>query len=50
MWQYTDGAVGPEPHDIPGFGNCDRDMFNGTSVDLQTFWLPQPAILARTGT
>lgn len=33
MWQYTDGAVGPDPHAIPGFGQCDRDKFNYCIVD-----------------
>jgi lysozyme len=51
LWQYTDGAVGPPPHAIPGFGNCDRDMFNGTTADLKAFWAPpQLAVLAATGT
>jgi lysozyme len=39
MWQYTDGAVGIDPLDIPGFGHCDRDIFNGTVDELQnSFW------------
>lgn len=51
MWQYTDGAVGPEPHEVPGVGHCDRDKFNGTAGDLKMFWAPSPpAVLARTGT
>jgi lysozyme len=50
MWQYTDGAVGPQPHVVPGFGPCDRDLFNGTAADLKTFWEPSPAVLAATGT
>jgi lysozyme len=50
LWQYTDGAAGPEPHEIPGFGHCDRDLFNGTAADLRTFWTPPAPALARTGT
>jgi lysozyme len=38
MWQYTDGAVGPEPHEVDGVGRCDRDRFNGTAARLREFW------------
>lgn len=38
LWQYTDGAAGRPPHDVPGIGRCDRDMFNGTADELATFW------------
>lgn len=38
LWQYTDGAAGPAPHDVPGIGRCDRDQFNGTAAQLQAFW------------
>ncbi len=38
FWQYTDGALGPEPHAIDGVGRCDRDRFNGTEADLRAFW------------
>jgi lysozyme len=38
MWQYTDGAAGPAPHEVPGIGLCDRDMFNGTEAELRAFW------------
>ena len=38
LWQYTDGAVGPEPHSVPGIGRCDRDRFNGSEAGLRTFW------------
>jgi len=38
LWQYTDGAVGPEPHQVPGIGRCDRDRFNGTEKELESFW------------
>jgi lysozyme len=38
MWQYTDGALGPQPHDVPGIGRCDRNQFNGDVVALNKFW------------
>jgi lysozyme len=38
LWQYTDGAFGPDPHTVAGVGRCDRDMFNGTEEQLKTFW------------
>jgi len=38
MWQYTDGAVGPEPHQVAGIGHCDRDQFNGSEAQLQKLW------------
>lgn len=38
LWQYTDGAVGPEPHTVPGLGRCDRDKFNGTEAQLRKLW------------
>jgi lysozyme len=38
MWQYTDGAVGPEPHGVAGVGNCDRDQFNGDMDGLTKLW------------
>lgn len=38
MWQYTDGALGPEPHSVPGVGRCDRDQFNGTLAALKKLW------------
>jgi lysozyme len=38
MWQYTDGAAGPDPHEVPGAGLCDRDKFNGDESGLQTLW------------
>lgn len=37
MWQYTDGAVGPVPHDIGGV-HFDRDTYNGSLAELRTFW------------
>jgi lysozyme len=38
LWQYTDGALGPDPHDIPGVGRFDRDLFNGDEPALRSFW------------
>ncbi|HYL10881.1 MAG TPA: glycoside hydrolase family 25 protein [Candidatus Acidoferrales bacterium] len=38
MWQYTDGAVGPDPHEVPGAGMCDRDKFNGNQARLRALW------------
>jgi lysozyme len=38
MWQYTDGALGPEPHAVTGVGRCDRDKFQGTEAELRTMW------------
>ncbi len=51
MWQYTDGAVGPEPHEVPGFGHCDRDFYNGSIDDLNAFWkVAHLAVISGTGT
>lgn len=38
MWQYTDGAIGPEPHRVSGIGHCDRDKFNGSEAQLRQLW------------
>ena len=38
LWQYTDGALGPDPTEIPGVGRYDRDLFNGSADELQAFW------------
>jgi lysozyme len=38
MWQYTDGAVGPEPHRVAGIGRCDRNKFNGSENNLRKLW------------
>lgn len=38
MWQYTDGANGPEPHKVDGVGRCDRDKFNGDEAGLRKLW------------
>jgi len=46
MWQYTDGALGPEPHTVDGIGACDRDTYNGSADDLVAFWQAGGSILA----
>ncbi|MCA1592610.1 MAG: glycoside hydrolase family 25 protein [Acidobacteria bacterium] len=38
LWQYTDGAIGPQPHNVSGVGRCDRDKFNGTEAQLRKLW------------
>ena len=38
MWQYTDGGLGPPPHEVPGVGRCDRDQFNGSRKRLDALW------------
>jgi lysozyme len=38
MWQYTDGAFGPEPHQVGGVGRCDHDLFNGGEAELRELW------------
>lgn len=43
MWQYTDGAVGPQPRTVDGVGACDRDQFNGDLAGLQRLWNVSPA-------
>jgi lysozyme len=44
MWQYTDGAAGPNPHNVPGAGLCDRDRFNGDGVGLTRLWGVSPQL------
>ncbi len=38
MWQYTDGALGPQPHTVHGIGRCDRNFFNGDLTQLRQLW------------
>ncbi len=38
LWQYTDGGVGPEPHEVKGIGRCDRNKFNGGKTGLRKLW------------
>jgi lysozyme len=49
MWQYTDGDAGPQPHSVPGVGNCDRDQFNGDESRLRALWNVGPAPGSGTG-
>jgi lysozyme len=44
MWQYTDGAAGPDPHSVPGAGMCDRDKFNGDVAGLARLWGATPQL------
>jgi lysozyme len=38
LWQYTDGAIGPNPNPIPGIGHCDQNCYNGTPDQLRQKW------------
>lgn len=38
LWQYTDGASGPEPRGVPGAGLCDRNYYNGEPAELTARW------------
>jgi lysozyme len=38
LWQFTDGSAGPEPHQTPGVGRCDRDRFQGGEAELKNQW------------
>jgi lysozyme len=38
LWQYTDGAIGEQPHTVNGIGHCDRDKFNGGEQQLRKLW------------
>lgn len=38
LWQYTDGDVGPQPHDTPGVSGADRNIFQGTTQQLKDAW------------
>jgi lysozyme len=38
LWQYTDGAAGPEPRSVDGVGPCDRNLFNGSPAEFAEFW------------
>ena len=44
MWQYTDGAAGPDPHSVPGAGLCDREKFNGDEAGLSQLWGVAPVL------
>jgi len=48
LWQYTDGALGPEPHEAAGIGRCDRSRYDGTEAQLRRAWpFSRPARVAR---
>lgn len=38
LWQYTDGDVGPEPHETRGVEGADRNIFQGSIDDLKAEW------------
>jgi lysozyme len=38
LWQFTDGDVGPEPHETPGTTGADRSIFQGTTQELKALW------------
>lgn len=39
LWQYSDGRVGPGPHDVSGVtGDIDLNAFNGTRDELTASW------------
>jgi lysozyme len=38
LWQYTDGDVGPQPHETPGTSGADRNIFQDTTQQLKDFW------------
>jgi lysozyme len=38
LWQYTDGDVGPQPHETPGATGADRNIFQGSTSQLRAQW------------
>jgi lysozyme len=38
LWQYTDGAVGPQPRSTPGASGADRNRFAGSVEQLRQSW------------
>jgi lysozyme len=38
LWQYTDGAVGPNPNPVAGIGHCDQNCYNGSADQLKGKW------------
>ena len=47
LWQYTDGSIGPEPHQCAGTGPCDMNAYQGDETQLVTEWsgagMPTPS-------
>jgi lysozyme len=50
LWQYTDGAMGSDPHTVEGVGRCDRDKFNGDETGLRALWIPGSGLIATGST
>jgi lysozyme len=50
LWQFTDGIVGPEPHEINGIGPCDINSYDHGVEQLVAEWATgnaaQPPIAA----
>lgn len=46
FWQFTDGRVGPQPHSVPGIGNCDINQ--GRSLAFFEGALPKHQYASRT--
>jgi len=50
LWQYAADGNGPQPHDVPGIGRCDRDTFSGSLDEFNQQWpftrtaTPTPAV------
>lgn len=38
LWQYTDGDVGPTPHEVAGVGPCDISSYAGMPSELAAEW------------
>ena len=38
LWQYTDGVLGPPPHEVDGIGRCDRNVHSGSVQALGSLW------------
>lgn len=38
LWQFTDGALGPQPHSVPGIGPCDINSYQHAPEQLIAEW------------
>jgi len=53
LWQYSDGEVGPQPHDVAGTSDLvDSNHFDGTPEQLRAQWSgnseqPQPELVVK---